>query len=628
MHSIWRGTLIEVGPNDRFCGYGLEVDASPQLVADSALVVLEEGLKAKGLARSVELACPIVVPLDDASATASAATTRKALLSRVAAVKEYFRSFYGTRGSAAVRVAVIDTAAVGYDKYDATPSTGGCAAEACVDRNPHGRAVGRTIATLLCGEGTACPAIKNYLGLPVVSSQTDERDAKRGGAKGTLEDLATAILAAVLDWERIDEPVRPPLVVNLSVGWHAVHNRLRATELRVMSPQQFYSQPVRESDGTALVRAALQRARCAGALVIAAAGNAIGGDRLMPMYPAGWEAEPALTLTECSKRGLRTRDAIDPKPGERGDPLVYAVTAVDDFGSPLGNTRLAPPELYKLPGGMAPRAALGYAVALKDPRSRGGYTQIYSGTSMAAAVFSGLAARAWATTGERSRLAAREIMGRVPKGNCGVYGEADVSKPGYRKVDLCLARHFGEECAPSRYEIAGAPSEPRCPRLPTLPSRKAGVAGPSLPSPCSLTSALGSCSSPRPSRHYLFEPWVHPQPDPTPCGRCSIQLRRTQWLVNWRAAPATALLTQVKIYGRNSPLDVKAIYDLTALGFRRDSEIALEPFDRRAPVEADDAPVEGRDALIEASISMLLSNESGETFETEDLVPLLPDDGT
>jgi hypothetical protein len=243
--------------------------------------------------------------------------------------------------------------------------------------------------------------VKNYLGLPI-RAHDFVRDVEKGGSLGSQADLAQAVLAAIADG-----PPKQKLIINLSVGWHPVHQAVPPTSLSSWKPGQSVASLAEYSIGADAVRSSLARASCAGALVMAAAGNAIGADRAGPLLPAAWEAQRA-PVWEPGPNGCRERfsDLAPPPPvvDISPRPLVFAVTAVDHEGGPLPTTRTA---------AVAPRAALGLNVTTRE--RRGGYTQLYSGTSMAAAVASAVAGRFWQTHPSDSSW---QVAQRLPYCGC------------------------------------------------------------------------------------------------------------------------------------------------------------------------------------------------------------------
>src|SRR5262249_17039286 len=148
-------------------------------------------------------------------------------------------------------------------------------------------------------------------------------------------------------------PAAPKLVINLSVGWSPEFGDQRQASQTIFK--------------------LISRARCAGALVFAAAGNRFGGNQ-QPVYPAPWADKP-LPKEGCPKAG--------------GLPVLYAVAGVEVDDGMAGLTReRAIPELF------APGYTLAYREksAAADPQDGYGGTWL-NGSSIATAHVSGLVTR-------------------------------------------------------------------------------------------------------------------------------------------------------------------------------------------------------------------------------------------
>jgi hypothetical protein len=168
------------------------------------------------------------------------------------------------------------------------------------------------------------------------------------------------------------EPSR--LVINLSVGWDAGRG--------------YETVGTRTTYSALAVQAALKHASCKGAIVIAAAGNKSGAPETTgAMYPAAWEALPAPNKDVCqSFEGAGypelVHDAIFPKTGVYR-PLLWGASGVDAHDRAIASTRT---------GGVA--RLVGYAdeVVARDGSN---FTPNLTGSSMAAAMVSGVATAAW-----------------------------------------------------------------------------------------------------------------------------------------------------------------------------------------------------------------------------------------
>lgn len=322
-------------------------------------------------------------------------------------------------------------------------------------------------AAVCDGEGGACIAmVSNHLALPL--EDADTRNEKNGGRLGTLGDLARAIDSAVDTW--LAKPSQSHLVINLSVGW----------DRRIGGPDP--EAPGKLSGPIRAVHASLERAACLGALVVAAAGNDSGGPQAKqgPLYPAGWETEPMPTPDQCKAIGATRMKGgqSDAGPGSKTSvetsrrPLLYSA------GGLLGNDKPLPTGRE----GGRPRLAApaAHAVAVRYDQGTLGPTRVLSGTSVAAALVSGVASVVW---GYRPELDAGQVMDLV-------YGSA---VPLGEPADYCLG---GEPCP---LPAAAADREIRrvglCPAL--IAACKAGSGACPKPSDlpkCALRPAFADAS--------------------------------------------------------------------------------------------------------------------------------------
>jgi hypothetical protein len=259
-----------------------------------------------------------------------------------------------------VRIAVVDTAAGSWQDPD---------------NNPHGRAVGALALDTACPDAASCnTSVENFLGLPLYRDRTPNggavirRDIQHGGAFGAPGHVARAILDAV------NAAPDQRTILNLSLAYES--DELPASLL-----------PKRTDLANRAVLEALRYARCHGALILAAAGNgpvpAEPGQA--PGLPARWTALPGLSEKQCRERfGIAHQASADV-------PLLYAVSGHDFNARPLLTTREAGQSVF---------AALGFAAVREEPN--GGYTRILTGTSVATAAVSGIAALLWGHAGDMS----------------------------------------------------------------------------------------------------------------------------------------------------------------------------------------------------------------------------------
>ena len=224
----------------------------------------------------------------------------------------------------------------------------------------HGPVMQTVIEDIACPDSDCAVDVPAYLGLPRTDSGPNPA---LGGYIGLQSDLARAIYVATERYrEAEDAGAANNLVINLSVGWE---------------PSMFGD----AGSGAAVdaVYTALERARCAGALPIAAAGNSSGlRCNEDPLAPASWEQHPRPSLQRCNDLGVP--NAVQDSPGGYS-PLVYAVGGLAGPIESMAGTRNAgKPRLF---------APASHVVA-GEPM-----TPSMTGTSLAAAATSGAAALVW-----------------------------------------------------------------------------------------------------------------------------------------------------------------------------------------------------------------------------------------
>ena len=237
-------------------------------------------------------------------------------------------------------------------------------AEPSKPRSSHGPIVSSIINSFVCPAGTGCAVqVHNYLGLPRTGTTVDYN---RGGLVGRQSDLAKGIMEALAAHEMFH--AGDPLVINLSVAWEA--EEFGGMDSNDLSP------PVRA------VYDALRVARCEGALIIAAAGNAsdisCSGE---PMAPARWEEIAAPDGGECAELGV-SNAYVDPAAHA---PLVHAIGGIYGPQTKMMASRQA---------GM-PRLAAASSHAVAQPGPGLPALEVRNGTSIGTAVASATASLIW-----------------------------------------------------------------------------------------------------------------------------------------------------------------------------------------------------------------------------------------
>ena len=388
-----------------------------------------------------------------------------------------------TRRPRKVRVAVLDSIPTGYQM--GSPNTG---------ESPHGWAVAHTIYELSCPRpldpGSACnSAISTHLALPV--DGTGEADPIHGGYYGRITHVAVALVDAVNAW-RLHNQSRSPtapdyhsrLVANMSVAWEAEWGGIPAgKDGNALSPR------------TRAVYAALTHLKGWGGVAIAAAGNDPGGPEPVTgaMLPAAWETEPAPSAQTCmafegSGYAVGLPLPLFPPAGTY-NPLVHAAGALRADDRPIVSTR---------PAGRPRLAALGAHVVAVD-RSSGVEvpTAVQTGSSMAAAVTSGITAATW---GYAPGLTGAELMAQIFQAGTDLGHVADFCSgqqpcARIRRVELCNS--VAAVCA-----AAGA----LCPaRPPTCTTRPAGSGTLPIPTPAmraAIDAAASAEAGVHPARAY------------------------------------------------------------------------------------------------------------------------------
>jgi hypothetical protein len=408
---------------------------------------------------------------------------------------------------------------------DSSPASVGSAAIP-KGRLEHGYTMAWLIRDLTCSAPGSCVStISTQLALPRVTNNSV--DLLEGGYFGTRVELAQAIFDAVEGWKSAF-PAQPRLVINLSVGWDF--------DSSCGSPSAPGSMMISEG----AVFAALTHASCHGALVVAAAGNDPGG--ALPHYPAGWPAapmgpicpaawstEPAPTSAQCSAfEHPKYADDISgypllytppspPPPELVDDALLFAVGGVDYDNKRITRTRT---------GGLPRVVALGLQGVAGEPNVP--LPQPLTGTSVASAAVSGVAAAVWAY---RPELTATEVMDIVYRSGVILPYSADFKTGGVngmvRRASLCAALKEAcpagnthprcptqaITCAP---DSTGSQNPPLTPTLRDLLEVEWNGAPSYAPSPYAPWMPAPEAEW----RSFAAAPWIHPQPDRPPCGAC------------------------------------------------------------------------------------------------------------
>jgi hypothetical protein len=358
-------------------------------------------------------------------------------------------------------------------------------------RGAHGRAMASIVMDVACGSTASCPrTVETFLGLPRRVGSPDYHED--GGFYGYQSDLAEGIAAAVAEWTaRADQP---KLVINLSVGWEPACG-----------------------GASEIVRHAIAAATEQGALVLAAAGNRrIGSCVTGPTEPGAWAAQRTSAGRETSA-------------------LLHAITPVDDRLADLVTSR---------PGSNMRVATHAFMITTTD---EGAVLGPYSGSSVATAVASGIAALVWS---RRPELDAQKVMELVWQS--GAVRPADPSTPSspsvladvYPPGTLERDQHVVTACKALELAACWGTSTP-CPSLAcAMPTSEVGrtwtkvwgdrgaepleIAPQSTSEPSDCPTCIGTVPTTvvgAPGATTLLDPWVVPQPDDPPCPVCGLKVK-------------------------------------------------------------------------------------------------------
>jgi hypothetical protein len=404
----------------------------------------------------------------------------------------------------AVRVAILDTAADTATGY--------------IDPVGHGRAIGRLVRELACGELESCATQISLLPALPFASRPDRTLAMQpqdAGALGTRATLAAAIERASSGWQAVaaKAPARH-LVINLSVAWSGCWERDPSTYERFDVLLN-----AKRDLGSQAVLTAIARAVCRGALVVAAAGNgdALAGCPSKPaspgaprhMFPGLWGGT-RLDPSVCSSLGVAPTFS-EPR------PLLIGVGGVDDSDQQLSITDHE-----------ADLVAYAQGVTVPDATQANGWTLPLSGTSMSAGALSGIAAALWSYQPE---LSVPQLLAAVRSAAMPLRSAPGASDPGgydfvcnqtwngagcrdISRLSLCavLGKYAGDCSTPEAAKESSASFATMSPIAATSAAMAVDcdACGDTCPEACKLGDELDA----------LDGPWVVPQPKPPGCGTC------------------------------------------------------------------------------------------------------------
>jgi hypothetical protein len=412
---------------------------------------------------------------------------------------------------------------------DSYPTGEGVPAQSDVPASWHGYGMAHLVNEIVCGHGPAAQGCSVQIATRLALRYDGyhysdpfspyDTGSELGGHQGRIGDLVTEIAAEILLWSSMPPP-RPKLILNLSVGWDGEY---------VESDSQ---KALTLGGWTDAVYAALSTAHDLGVLVIAAAGNRPGGEvSHQPLLPAAWELQPRSLLDKIL-----------------GKKVVYAVGGVDWQGLPLPNARPAGLPMLVAYADHAVVSTADYDGQPADP------TRIYTGSSVAAAVASAIAAVTWHL---EPSWAADDVMVELTNqvdpnpGTATFYSGS--SAPGLKRLslrktvsDLCLNK--GAQC------LAVIPQSPAPPPANLADFAPPPTVGPIAPPACDPQTAFLSAGSQAPDSSCPIETlqdmstpaMTQPQPGETPCPPCNLApVTATSGLSTMRQVQVASLVPQV-----------------------------------------------------------------------------------
>jgi hypothetical protein len=412
------------------------------------------------------------------------------------------------------KVAVVDT--VGFARASGLDYA---VAEA---RERHGLTMAEVIAALRCPNDEAGCRGQLFHAQAFPYSAASPLPQAGGGPLASMASLAHAIGEAVVRWRQGDMRTSP-LIVNLSVGWDPRHgDALTPPGQEATHTDLLVTASASVPATVQAVHTAMVYATCLEVLAIAAAGNNTGAacEQRGLMVPASWERYPAPDRARCELLfgALPAGRAGDPAITPPTRSLLYAAGGVDAADRPIPNAR---------PGASPPRVLAAFQAVVGAGARQ---TDAWTGTSIAAASLSALAAQIWS---HHRVLTPHQVIALLD-------ASRDATSTGQRRAPRLRAHDaFAHLC---QLRPAGAPcANPYAP--PTAPPQvatSASLAATSLsalqdltcttstvqcgPGSATLTRCAGDAATaaawapPGPA-----EPWVRPQPDTPLCPVCPVR---------------------------------------------------------------------------------------------------------
>lgn len=421
------------------------------------------------------------------------------------------------------KVAVIDT--IGF------ASASGLDYAAAAARERHGLAMAEVIAALRCPNDEAGCRGQQFHAQAFPYSEASPLPLAGGGPLASMASLAHAIGEAVVRWQQGDMRTSP-LILNLSLGWDPRHGDALTPAGQEATHTDLLVTPSASVPATVqAVHTAMVYATCLDVLAIAAAGNNAGAacEQQGLMAPASWERYPAPDRARCELLfgAIPAWRAGDPSVTAATPSLLYAAGGIDAGARPIPNAR---------PGGASPRVLAAFQAVVGAGARQ---TDAWTGTSIAAASLSGLAAQIWS---HHRELTPHQVIALLDASGAATASGQRRAARRLRAHDafahLCTVRYAGGSC-PNPYAPPSGPPVVS----PTAPN-VAPVHSLALTQDLTCTTSTAQCG-PRSAAQVrcgadasaaapvaAAEPWVRPQPDTPLCPVCPISSGRLTLSLN------------------------------------------------------------------------------------------------
>ena len=485
-HGAWHGSALgEDGILAEFCEYTWTGEGEPDLAA-----LPDEAEGVFGLIES----CPRVVPQSLSNLT----TLRK----------EIHESFMMSIGRTSLLPFTDDSPPRLYF-VDTIPES--LLLAGLVPNDPHGQRLRELAEGILCNTGICPVEITNTLGLPRVTPSLV--DLVHGGPFGSLMDLARGIDDAVRDWE--EHGAAAHLVLALAVGWEPLDEYGPA--LAGKNLDELLAPSGAQTDVQAVL-AALTRASCRGALIVAAVGNATGEPcaQTGAVGPALFESLQAPTAAQCDAAGFVHDELV----GTEDTPLLLSVAHVGFGGQPLSNVRTD--------------AAAGLRAQGVTFSEEAGDSGLLTGSSVATTVSAAAGAALWLAYPDLPRARSLEILRKAADGAMGLNicealrAACKDDCAGCTECDLEFQCSDAEAAADHVAEAISAALEPPC--LPNDCSNAIDLFAPFSDSmevganACGTMTTVWPAGPLPPAATDPVTPWTEPQPKKPYCPTCLAEL--------------------------------------------------------------------------------------------------------